>query len=129
MRRANGSGSIFKVKDAKRRKPWRVNVTLGVVINEETGKARQRTASLGYFATRAEAEEALVNYNACPYDLKTKADAWLIVRIIFNSPVSESYFRYVMQKVDNVFECIDNKTFKQTYSVKSFSIVPIDYEF
>ena len=32
MRRANGSGSIFKVKDAKRRKPWRVNVTLGVVI-------------------------------------------------------------------------------------------------
>lgn len=74
MRRANGSGSIFKVKDAKRRKPWRVNVTLGVVINEETGKARQRTASLGYFATRAEAEEALVNYNACPYDLKTKAD-------------------------------------------------------
>ncbi|RHD17692.1 tyrosine-type recombinase/integrase [Eubacterium ventriosum] len=72
MRRANGSGSIFKVKDAKRRKPWRVNVTLGVVINEETGKARQRTASLGYFATRAEAEEALVNYNACPYDLKAK---------------------------------------------------------
>ena len=129
MRRANGSGSIFKVKDAKRRKPWRVNVTLGVVINEETGKARQRTASLGYFATRAEAEEALVNYNACPYDLKTKADAWLIVRIIFNSPVSESYFRYVMQKVDNVFECIDNKTFKQIYNVKSFSIVPIDYEF
>ena len=129
MRRANGSGSIFKVKDAKRRKPWRVNVTLGVVINEETGKARQRTASLGYFATRAEAEEALVNYNACPYDLKTKADIWLIVRIIFNSPVSESYFRYVMQKVDNVFECIDNNTFKQTYNVKSFSIVPIDYEF
>ena len=90
MRRANGSGSIFKVKDAKRRKPWRVNVTLGVVIN---------------------------------------ADVWLIVRIIFNSPVSESYFRYVMQKVDNVFECIDNNTFKQTYNVKSFSIVPIDYEF
>ena len=88
MRRANGSGSIFKVKDAKRRKLWRVNVTLGVVINEETGKARQRTASLGYFATRAEAEEALVNYNACPYDLKAKADAWLIVRIIFNSLIN-----------------------------------------
>ena len=27
---------------------------------------------MGYFATRAEAEEALVNYNACPYDLKAK---------------------------------------------------------
>ena len=58
-----------------------------------------------------------------------KADAWLIVRIIFNSPVSESYFRYVMQNIDDVFECMDNDTFMQTYGVKSFGIVPIDYEF
>ena len=43
--------------------------------------------------------------------------------------VSYTHLDVYKRQVDNVFECIDNKTFKQTYNVKSFSIVPIDYEF
>ena len=72
MRRANSSGSIFKVKDRKRRCPWRVRITVGWEINEETGRSKQIVKNLGYFPTRAEAEAALVAYNDCPYDISSK---------------------------------------------------------
>lgn len=72
MRRANSSGSIYKVKDSKRRKPWRVRVTTNWEHNSETGKVKQRLSTIGYFKTRAEAEAALVAYNECPYDIKEK---------------------------------------------------------
>lgn len=57
-----------------------------------------------------------------------KADAWLIVRVIFKKPVSDNYFKNVMQKVSNIFDFIDNQEFMQTYDIESFCIVPIDYE-
>ena len=57
-----------------------------------------------------------------------KADAWLIIRMIFKKPVLDNYFRYVMQKVSNIFDFIDNEEFMQKYDIESFSIVPIDYE-
>lgn len=41
MRRANGSGQIFKIKGARRRNPWRVRITIGWEMNEETGKSKQ----------------------------------------------------------------------------------------
>lgn len=72
MRRANSSGSIFKVKDKKRRCPWRVRLTVGWEIDKETGKSKQVIKNLGYFPTRAEAEAALVAYNDCPYDIDSK---------------------------------------------------------
>ena len=73
MRRANSSGSIFKMKGRKRRKPWRVRVTLGWEIDSETGKSKQIIKTIGYYATRAEAEAALVAYIDCPYDLNEKS--------------------------------------------------------
>lgn len=72
MRRANSSGSIFKMKDGKRRRPWRARVTLGWELNSETGKSKQIVKTIGYFSTRAEAEAALVAYKDCPYDLNEK---------------------------------------------------------
>lgn len=72
MRRANSSGSIFKMKGGKRRKPWRVRITLGWEIDSETGKSKQIIKTIGYYATRAEAEAALVAYKDCPYDLNEK---------------------------------------------------------
>lgn len=72
MRRANSSGSIYKMKGSKRRKPWRVRVTAGWEIDLEKGKSKQIVKTIGYYATRAEAEAALVAYNECPYDLNTK---------------------------------------------------------
>jgi len=34
MKRANGTGSIYKMKDRKRRKPWRVRVTVKWILDE-----------------------------------------------------------------------------------------------
>lgn len=72
MRRANGTGSIFKVKDKNRRNKWRVRITRGWEVDVNTGKAKQIIQTLGYYPTRADAEAALVAYNDCPYDIKEK---------------------------------------------------------
>lgn len=72
MRRANGTGNIYKMKGGKRRNPWRVRVTVGWELNPKTGRCKQNLKTLGYYASRAEAEAALVAYQECPYDLNTK---------------------------------------------------------
>lgn len=72
MRRANGTGNIYKMKGGKRRKPWRVRVTVSWELNPKTGRCKQNLKTLGYYASRAEAEAALVAYQECPYDLNTK---------------------------------------------------------
>lgn len=72
MRRANGTGNIYKMRGGKRRKPWRVRVTVGWELNPKTGRCKQNLKTLGYYASRAEAEAALVAYQECPYDLNTK---------------------------------------------------------
>lgn len=72
MRRANGTGNIYKMKGGKRRKPWRVRVTVGWELNPKTGRCKQNLKTLGYYASRAEAEAALGAYQECPYDLNTK---------------------------------------------------------
>ena len=72
MRRANGTGNIYKMKGGKRRKPWRVRFTVGWELNPKTGRCKQNLKTLGYYASRAEAEAALVAYQECPYDLNTK---------------------------------------------------------
>lgn len=72
MRRANGTGNIYKMKGGKRRKPWRVRVTVGWELNPKTGRCKQNLKTLGYYASRADAEAALVAYQECPYDLNTK---------------------------------------------------------
>ena len=71
MRRANGTGGITKLKGS-RRKPWRVRVTCGWILNEETGKVKANLKLLGDFATRVEAERVLNEYLACPYEIGNK---------------------------------------------------------
>ena len=66
MKRANGTGSVFKL-NGKRRNPWVARVTQG--FNE---KGRQKYVNLGYFKTRREAENELLSYNSNPYDANFK---------------------------------------------------------
>lgn len=84
MRNANGYGSVYKLS-GKRRKPWAVVKTISI----STGK--QERALLGTFATRAEANEYLVEYNKNPYDLRTKDMSFLEVYNV--------YYEYQKKKV------------------------------
>ncbi len=72
MRRANGSGQIFKIKGAHRRNPWRVRITIGWELNQETGKSKQIIKTLGYYPSRHAAEVALSEYLEEPYNIGSK---------------------------------------------------------
>lgn len=65
MKRANGNGSIIKVKD-NRRKPYKVVITKG--WDQITGKQIKKV--LGYYYTQKEANKALADYLDTPYDLE-----------------------------------------------------------
>jgi len=68
MRRENGTGTIYKIKDRKLRKPFKVIVVTGYDL--ETGNPKRKI--LGYYAKASEANEALANYvkNKDTYNLK-----------------------------------------------------------
>ena len=61
-------GSITKLKGNLRR-PFMVRIYDGMKVNFETKKAYPKQIVLGYYATRKEAMDALVEYNANPYNL------------------------------------------------------------
>lgn len=65
MRNPNGFGSVSKMS-GKRCKSQRTVITTGYGI--ETGK--QKRSTIGYFETKKEAMEALVEYNQNPYDIE-----------------------------------------------------------
>ena len=68
MRLPNGFGNVSKLS-GKRRNPWRARKTAGWTIDEKTQKAKQEYITIGYYATRQLALQALSEYNANPYDL------------------------------------------------------------
>lgn len=72
MRRANGTGHVFKMKGGGRRNPWRVRITVGWELDEVTGKSKQILKTLGYYPTRHEAEVALNEYLENPYNINNK---------------------------------------------------------
>ena len=66
MCRENDTGTIYKIKDRKLRKPYKVIVVTGYDL--ETGNPKRKI--LGYYAKAFEANEALTNYvkNKDTYD-------------------------------------------------------------
>ena len=95
MKNANGYGSVSKLK-GKRRKPWVVRVTSGFTYDPATHKRKQTQRYLGYYATRAEAQKALSDYNDNPYDLDylttTFADCYEIVKKDFTESRKRNYY-------------------------------------
>ena len=61
MKRANGSGTVYKMKHKALRKPYRAVVTYGYDAN---GRAIRK--SVGTFATQKEAYTALALYSTNP---------------------------------------------------------------
>ena len=70
MKLPNGTGSVYKLS-GKRRNPWRAVRTKEWIIDSNTGLAKQIRFTVGYYPTRKEAIEALMNYNQSPYDIST----------------------------------------------------------
>ena len=66
MQRANGMGTIYKLK-GNRRNPYIVRKTVGWEINEVTGRSKQVYITIGYAPTQQEAVKMLNEYNECPY--------------------------------------------------------------
>lgn len=82
MRNPNGYGGISRLP-GKRRRPYRVRVTVGWVDRGDSRRELQRYATIGYYETRGEAMMALAEYNRSPYDpvsrrmtFKEAYDAW-----------------------------------------------------
>ena len=64
MKNPNGFGSVYKLSDKKRRKPWAVRVTVSWDIVD--GKLKRKYKYIGYYETRKEAMQALSEYNVNP---------------------------------------------------------------
>ena len=71
MKLPNGYGSVHKLNDKKRRKPWRARITIGYVYDEEKDRQIRQYKTLGYYETKQQALQALATYNENPYDLDT----------------------------------------------------------
>lgn len=69
MKRGNGTGSIYKLTDRERRKPWTVQISVGS-YKKEDGSYQVKRKRLGYYATREEAVIALARYTEGPYSLQ-----------------------------------------------------------
>lgn len=67
----NGFGNISKLPGS-RRKPWRARKTVGWDLDVESGKAKQKYETVGYYATQQQAIQALSEYNSNPYDINSK---------------------------------------------------------
>lgn len=72
MKQPNSYGSVHKLP-GKRRRPWRVRKTSGWIFDENNERVKQQYITIGYFATKQEALQALANYNENPYDIATNS--------------------------------------------------------
>lgn len=69
MKLPNGYGSVTKLS-GNRRKPYLARVTLGWIIDKDSGKAIQNRVPLGTYRTKKDALQALAEYGANPYDIQ-----------------------------------------------------------
>ena len=66
VRRENGRGTIEVTKSKSR--PYKAKFPTGT-RTDKNGKVQAVYKTIGTFATRGEAEDALAEYTRCPYDL------------------------------------------------------------
>ena len=66
MKHPNGYGSVCKMS-GKRRRPYMVQITTGYTVDPVLHTSKQLRQVLGYYATRAEALQALADYNKDPF--------------------------------------------------------------
>jgi integrase len=71
MRLPPGLGSVHMIGDGKnRRNPWRARVESHVELDENSGKAKKKYITIGYYPTETDAIEALIQYRKNPYTME-----------------------------------------------------------
>ena len=82
MRNPNGYGSITKLS-GNRRKPWMVRAAAEMIYNKDTKKTTCKRNTIGCYATRKEALQALAEYNSDPYNLESANQAFSFTILIY----------------------------------------------
>ena len=70
-KRINGTGTVYKLSDVKRRRPWVAKVTRGFEEDKKGNgipKFKQSYKVIGYYENKKEAEEALNNHIGVSYE-------------------------------------------------------------
>lgn len=70
MKLPNGAGSVTKLS-GNRRKPYLARATVGWELNEEEGTVKQKRVTVGTFATKKDALQALIEFTTNPYDIES----------------------------------------------------------
>ena len=65
IKRENGTGSVYKRKDLKRR-PWVAVAPAELIRDDDTGKSNAKQMIIGHYATAQEAKDALDEYRRNP---------------------------------------------------------------
>ena len=104
MRRANGTGTVYKRRDVKRRKPWIAVINLGWDSN-----GHRKKKIIGSFETAVQAQQALEAYNITPEKFSdttiTIGDVWEAVkadRERQGKPIPPLYFSYWRNHVSKI---------------------------
>lgn len=95
MRLGNGTGSVYKLS-GNRRKPWVARKTVG--FNE---KGHPQYKYLGYFRTKAEALECLMDYNKNPYSLNMETLQYVYER--FYEGYSSTHTKKTVHGIDSTW--------------------------
>jgi integrase len=134
MRLSNGLGTVYKTKE-KRRKPWRARVTTGWAFDPVLMKHTQIIKDIGYYATKAEALKALMDFHDHPFDLNmmsvTFADCYEGAKKHFTDGRKNNYYaayKYLEPikdmpirsiKANQMQKCIDACTTTQQQEIKT----------
>ena len=71
MRLPNGFGSVHRIGgDKQRRNPWRARVQSHIEFDEDTGVAKRKYITIGYYPTETAAILALTDYVKNPYTIE-----------------------------------------------------------
>lgn len=106
MKRANGTGYIYKLS-GRRRRPYVAGITRGWTQTED-GKIKQVREPIGYFESKKLAREALDKFNQTPIErpritLKELYDEWSAVKFPNISESTANTYRAAWAKLESLY--------------------------
>lgn len=147
MKRAKGTGTIFKLK-GNRHRPYVAYVYGETVFNEEKKTCYRSRKAVGYFETQREAQQKLEEYLQSPYDLDetsvTFGDIWdkiypkLDVSTSRMNALSSAYNKYLQGiknvpineiKTNRLQDIIDSMTVGSSTKVNVKGIMSLVFEY